>query len=455
MPSPTPARPRVPLTIYIFGALAELLFGYDTGIIGVSMLSIKKEFDFGTGIEGLIVSSLLLGAAVGVAAGGRLADRYGRRRVIFGTGIVFALGGAVAFMAPGVWTLIAARFVMGLGVGASASVVSVYLVEVAPTRHRGKVGSMGQLMVVIGVLLAYGVGYLLQSYDSWRWLLGLSVVPALVLGAGVIVLPETPRWLLLKGREDEARRALQRLGRGGSAEAELATIRDDVSAAPASSAGRAVLRRMASPSLRPSLYGAVGLALLAQLVGTNSIMYFAPSTLVHAGFGNSAAVAANLGVGTANVVFTLVGMAIVDRVGRRPLLMAGCAGMAASMIALAVITALGLPRDSTAWLTLLCMIGFLASFAASWGVCVRVVISELFPAEIRGSATGFVLVLNWLSNFAVSQLFPTLMATSAVLSFSIFGAFCLVALAFVRALLPETGQGRDLETRHRESVRAA
>ncbi|MFD7500189.1 sugar porter family MFS transporter [Streptomyces sp. NPDC059850] len=444
--SPTDrTRPRFPLAVYLFGALAELLFGYDTGVIGVAMLSIKRELGIGPGLQGFIVSSLLLGAAVGVGVAGWLSDRFGRRWIIFATGVVFAAGGLGVGFASDVWALIVIRFVMGLGVGASAAVVSVYLVEVAPTRHRGAIGGLGQLMVVLGILLSYGVGYALQPYDAWRWMLGLSAVPALVLSAGIVFLPETPRWLILHGRTDEARASLIRLGRGAGADTELAELDRALRMADRKPGLGFTLRTMAAPGSRRALFGAVGLALLVQFVGVNSILYFAPTTLVHAGFGDNAAVAANLGIGTANVVFTLVGLSIVDRVGRKALLMTGCAVMATAMAVLGAFTALTSHSAATAWFTLICMIVFLASFAATWGVCVRVVISELFPAEIRGSATGLVLVLNWLANFAVSQSFPTLLESSAALSFFLFAAVCVIAAVFIRNVLPETGRGHVLD----------
>ncbi|WP_433479723.1 sugar porter family MFS transporter [Spirillospora sp. CA-142024] len=439
----SPARP--PVAVYAFGALAELLFGYDTGVIGVAMLSIKKQWAMGTGLQGFLVSSLLLGAAAGVCVAGRLADRWGRRAVISGTGVVFVVGGLGACLSAGPWTLVAFRFVMGLGVGASASVVSVYLVEVAPTRHRGAVGGLGQLMVVLGIMLSFAVGYGLQPYGAWRWMFGLSIVPALVLSLGAVLLPETPRWLLLRGRTGQARDSLTRLGRGADADAELAEIAAAVRTDAAALSTLSVLRVMTGRRTRRALVSAAGLAVLAQFVGTNAIIYFAPSTLVRAGFGDDAAVAANLAVGTANITFTLIGLALVDRVGRRPMLMAGAVAMGTAMAFLGTFTALASPSAATAWTTLACMIVFLASFAATWGACVRVVVSELFPSSIRGSAVGTVLMLGWLANFTVSQSFPSLLESDPAPCFFLFAAVGILALLFVWKVVPETGGGRALE----------
>lgn len=439
-------KQRVPWHIYLFGALAELLFGYDTGIVGVAMLSIQTEFDLSPAAKGFVVSSLLLGAAVGVAVAGRLADRWGRKPMLLITAIIFAIGGLVAAFAPSVAMLVIGRFVMGLGVGASSSVVSVYLVEVAPTRHRGKIGSLGQLMVVVGILVAYIVGYALQPIDAWRLMMGLSIIPAVAISLGFLLTPETPRWLVSRGRFTEAVTSLKRLGRASTAEAEVNELRT----ALAAEAGRArstlaVIREMFARDIRRNAWAAIGVAMLPQFMGVNSILYFAPTSLVSAGFGDAAALTANISVGVTNVVFTIIGISIVDRVTRRRLLTIGTIGMVVSMAALAVWGALN-PHASVggAWFTLAFMIVFLAAFSSSWGVCVRVVISELFPSSIRGSAVGLILILNWLANFAVSQVFPSLAAISTSLSYAIFAVFGVGAFIFVRLGFPETGR-RSLE----------
>ncbi|WP_454830533.1 sugar porter family MFS transporter [Paraburkholderia xenovorans] len=425
--------------IYVFGALAELLFGYDTGVIGVALLFMKQEMVLTPALQGLVVSSLLLGAAIGVGIAGRLADLFGRRPMIFVTGVVFAVGGIGAYLSPGVSALIASRVVMGVGVGASASVVSVYLVELAPAKHRGSIGALGQFMLVLGILLAYVVGYALTPARAWRLMLGISSVPAAILSIGVLFLPETPRWLVLHGRTDEAGDVLHRLGRGASATGELNKIVSGLEHSMPTSGLGSTLRAMFDTRLRRALIGAVGLAVLVQLVGVNSIIYYTPSTLVRAGFGNAAAVTANLAIGISNVLFTLLGISVVDKLRRKTLLMIGCAGMGVAMLALAVISVSMSASTASAALTLSCMLVFLASFAATWGVCVRVVISELFPASIRGSATGLVLVLNWIANFMVSQAFPVVAERSPAMSFLFFGMVTVFALWFVWKHLPETG----------------
>ncbi|WP_136065280.1 sugar porter family MFS transporter [Modicisalibacter radicis] len=442
------ASARSPMVIFGLGALAELLFGYDLGIIGVALLSIEQDFVLDPFTRGLVVSSILFGATIGVGVAGGLADRLGRKPALVLTGVIFAVSGVAAALAPGVALLIVARMIMGLGVGASAVVVSVYLVEVAPTHLRGRVGAMGQLMVVSGILMAYLVGYALQPFHAWRWMIGLSAIPALVLLIGQVFMPETPRWLVMRDRIDAARQALKTLGRAPrEVDAELDEL---ISAHRAGEingpAKRSVLRQMLAPKLRPASLAAAAVAILVQFIGVNSIIYYAPTTLSRAGFGDAAAVTANLGIGVVNLVFTVIGVLIMDRFSRKRLMSTG------ALVMLLTMGLLGLhavmrpePSMTSAWINLLGMMVFFAAFALSWGVCVRVVISELFPSSIRGTAAGLILVLNWLANFVVGQAFPSLLDYSASLSFFIFAGVGIVAWLFVRLYLPETGSGRSLE----------
>jgi len=438
-----------PFLAYLFGALGELMFGFDTGVIGVAMLFISKDLTLSATQQGIVVSSLLAGAAVGVGVSGALADRYGRRPLMIVMAAVFTLGGLAGAVAPTYGLLVAARAVMGLGVGASAVVVMVYLSEVAPAAHRGRIASLGQLMVVTGTLLAYVVDYLLSPAGAWRWMIGISVVPSVILLVGLLFLPESPRWLAQHGRREQALRVLARLGRGATATAELAEIVSEARAVT-ESWGRRVARMLA-PRFRRTLFACLGLAALVQFLGVNTIIYYAPTTLTTVGFGESGAIAANLGVGALNVVVTIVALGLMDRFGRRRLLLVGSLGMTAAMGFLALVGAVaGIGTGASAWLTLLGMLVFLASFAMSWGMCVRVVISELLPTDIRGSAMGLVLVFNWAANFVVSLLFPIMLAhLGGAATFGIFTGVGVLSVLFVLTLVPET-RGRTLEQIQRD-----
>jgi len=426
-------------TVYFFGALGELMFGYDIGVIGVALLFISREMNLSPVSQGLVVSALLAGAALGVGCAGVLSDRFGRRPLLIAMAAVFALGGLAGALAPSVAALIAARVVMGVGVGASAVVVMVYLAELAPAEHRGRIAGLGQLMVVCGIFLAFGVDYLLEPWGAWRWMIGLSAVPSVVLLAGLLAMPESPRWLIQAGRIAEARRVLQRMGRGGRADREIAAIQ------AASAAARASVETASgksAPGLGRALLACTGLAVLVQLLGVNTIIYYAPTVLMQVGFGQKGAVIANLGIGVVNILVTVVALQLIDRLGRRRLLLTGSVLMTAAML---LLTAAGFSDGTGGWGMLAGMLMFLAAFALSWGACVRVLISELLPQHVRGAVMGYVLVLNWAANFGVGLLFPVMLAHLGMgLTFLVFAGMGALSFGFVHRFVPETN-GRTLE----------
>lgn len=446
--APAPRSRRFTRAVYFFGALGELMFGYDVGVIGVALLFISREMGLTPVTQGLVVSALLAGAAVGVGVAGALSDRHGRRPLIIAMAAVFAIGGLAGALAPSIFALIVARAVMGLGVGASAVVVMVYLAELAPTEHRGRIAALGQLMLVCGILLAYSVDYLLAPWGAWRWMIGLSVPPSVVLLVGMFFMPESPRWLIQAGRVEEARRILRRIGQGAMAEREIA----EMQGARAGDAGRPLpgfferLRIFRSQGMRRALVASVGLSVLVQLLGVNTIIYYAPTVLIGVGFGEMGAVVANLGIGVINVLLTIAALGMIDRYGRRRLLLGGALAMAGSMFMLGMIgPASGAGGALAGWLTLAGMIVFLGAFALTWGACVRVVISELLPQQARGTVMGLVLVLNWAANFLVALLFPIMIARLGTgTTFMVFAALGMVAFAFAARFVPETS-GRTLE----------
>jgi sugar porter (SP) family MFS transporter len=432
--------------IYFFGALGGLLFGYDTGVISGALLFIPDDFKLTPFLQGAIVSTLLLGAMVGAAFAGRLSDRLGRRVLIITAAIIFTVGSLLAALAPTVGVLIAARFILGLAVGSAALTVPLYLSEIAPAKIRGAIASLNQLMIVGGILAAFIVNAILASSGNWRLMLGLAAVPSLVLLAGMLFMPETPRYLVHAGEEDEARDVIEELPGDDRPQERIQEIRDVEQDEEGATGVRGLLR---AKWVRPALLVATGLAVFQQLVGINTIIYYAPTTLTNVGFGKTSAIYANLVIGVINVLLTIVAIKLIDRVGRKPMLLGGVAGMAGSLlvlgISLSVLAEPHHPSDPAAIITLICLGTFIASFAATWGPVVWVMIPEVLPLSVRGTAMGVAVVANWAANFLVSQTFPMLLSKfgpgPVFLGYAGLG---ILAALFVKAMVTET-KGRSLE----------
>ncbi|HEY2651859.1 MAG TPA: sugar porter family MFS transporter [Solirubrobacteraceae bacterium] len=433
-------------TIYFFGALGGLLFGYDTGVISGALLFIPNDFKLTPFLSGAIVAGLLLGAMVGAACAGRLSDRVGRRRLIIVAAVVFTAGSLLAAFAPTVWVLIAARFIIGLAVGSAALVVPLYLSEIAPTEVRGAITSLNQLMIVSGILAAFVVNAILASSGNWRLMLGLAAVPSTVLLVGMLLMPETPRYLVHSGEEETAHAVLEDLPGDERPEQRIEEIRE-VDEQEDGHTGLAALWR--AKWVRPALVVATGLAVFQQLVGINTIIYYAPTTLTNVGFAKTSAIYANLIIGVINVGMTVIAIRIIDRVGRKPMLYGGVVGMVASLlvlgISLSVLPTPHHPSDPAAIITLVCLTTFIAAFAATWGPVVWAMIPEVLPLSVRGTAMGVAVFGNWAANFAVSQTFPPLLnALGPGPVFLGYAGFGILAGLFVKVFVTET-KGRSLE----------
>lgn len=433
-------------TIYFFGALGGLLFGYDTGVISGALLFIPDDFKLTPFLQGAIVAALLLGAMIGAAVAGRLSDRLGRKQLIVAAAVVFTIGSLLAALAPSVAVLIAARFIIGLAVGSAALVVPLYLAEIAPTEVRGAIASLNQLMIVAGILAAFVVNAILASSGDWRLMLGLAAVPSLILLVGMLFMPETPRYLVHAGEEDSAREVIEDLPGDERPEARIEEIRE----VEEHEEGDVGLRGLWQAKwVRPALLAATGLAVFQQFVGINTIIYYAPTTLTDVGFGKTSAIYANLIIGVVNVLMTVIAIRIIDRVGRKPMLYGGVAGMVGSLlvlgISLSVLATPHHPGDPAAVITLVCLGTFIAAFAATWGPVVWVMIPEVLPLSIRGTAMGVAVFGNWAANFLVSQTFPVLLdKLGPGPVFLGYAGMGVLAGLFVKTLITET-KGRSLE----------
>jgi sugar porter (SP) family MFS transporter len=443
-------------TIYFFGALGGLLFGYDTGVISGALLFIPNAFKLTPFVKGAVVAGLLLGAMIGAALAGRMSDRMGRRRLIIIAAVVFTGGALLAAFAPTVAVLIVARFIIGLAVGSAALVVPLYLSEIAPTEVRGRIASLNQLMIVSGILAAFIVNAILASSQNWRLMLGLAAAPSVVLLVGMLFMPETPRYLVHAGEEDTAHDVLEDLPGDESPSERIEEIREVEGHEETGGGLRGLLK---AGWVRPALLVAVGLAVFQQFVGINTIIYYAPTTLTNVGFAKTSAIYANLIIGVINVGMTILAIRLIDRWGRKPLLLAGVAGMVSSLLVLGIsLSALPTPHhpgDPAAVITLVCLATFIASFAATWGPVVWVMLPEVLPLSVRGTAMGVAVFGNWAANFLVSQTFPPLVSgLGPGPVFLGYAGLGILAGVFVKMFVAET-KGRSLEEIEADLQRSA
>lgn len=429
--------------VYISAAVAALgglLFGFDTGIISGALLFIRDDLQLSAFLQSAVVSAILVGTIVGAGGTGPLSDRFGRRTMAIVSAGVFIIGALGSAFAPNVETLIGARVVLGLAVGASTVIVPMYIAEIAPPQIRGTLAALFQLAITLGIVLAYLVNYALAAAEAWRWMLGLGAVPAIILGVGMLLLPDSPRWLVGQNRNDEARAVLHR---ARDSEEEIDTEMEEMEEAERRQ--EAGFGELAKAWVRPMLIVGIGLAMLQQLVGINTIIYFAPTIMEATGLGAAVSILATLGIGIVNVAFTAVSLLIIDRVGRKPLLIIGLCGIIFSLALLGFAYLLPSLSGVVAYVTFAGLLIYIASFAVSFGVVLWVVLPEIFPLKVRGSAMSVCTILHWSSNLVVTLTFlPLIAAVGETAVFWGYGVISIGALAFVYFLMPET-KGRTLE----------
>jgi SP family galactose:H+ symporter-like MFS transporter len=437
-----PGSRRFVYTAAAFAGLGGLLFGYDTGVISGAELFFKNDFSLSTFALEIIVSGALAGAAAGALAGGRLADLFGRRTLLIVTALVFGAGSILCAAASSPGMLIVGRMIVGVGIGLSSGTVPVYISEVSPADARGWTVSLFQLAITIGILLAYVVDYAFAQIQGWRWMFGLALLPAAVFGCGMLFLPESPRWLARRGHHDAARLVLARIRNTSDVEIELQEIKHGLDEAQEQGTWRDLL----SPGLRPALIVGIGLAVFQQVTGINTVIYYAPMIIQSAGIPSaSGAILTTAGIGVVNVAMTIVSMWLIDRVGRRPLLLTGIAGMIVSLGILGWAFHFANPGGVLSWLAVISMMVYVASFAISLGPIFWLLIAEIYPLKVRSSAEGLAATFNWISNLIVTLTFLTLVQmTGASRTFWLYGLFAIGAWIFSYRLAPET-KNRSLE----------
>ena len=432
-------------------AIGGFLLGFDSNVISGVSPFIRDYFSLnGTSGDlqlGWAVSSLGAGAMAGNAIAGALSDRFGRRGVLIFTALLFVCSSLLAALATNFTSFVGARLVGGLAVGCAILIAPVYIAEISPAGRRGSLVSLNQLMIVIGISAAFFSNYFLLNVGehNWRWMLGVQTIPAALYFALLLFVPESPRWLLLQRRDDAALRVLAQVGGEGEAQACLQQIRESLAWKPASRGSQGVAGRfagLAERRMRFIMLIALGLAFFQQITGINAVFYYLPTIFAQTGGGVNAAFRQAVLVGVVNLVMTFVAIWLIDRLGRKPLLIMGVAGMSLALLVNA--WAFGQPQLNPL-LVLIAIMVFVASFAISLGPVMWVLLSEIFPNERRAAAISVAGFLNAFVSWGVTFIFPwelSKLGPSGI--FLVYGLFACAALLFVLLFVPET-KGRTLE----------
>ncbi len=425
-----------------FAAIAGLLFGFDTGIISGALQFIATTFHLtkaDTFLQECIVASVPFGALLGAICSYRASMFIGRRNSIMVTAILFVIGTLFAALAINVWMIIVGRLIMGFAVGLSAMVVPMYMSEIAPPKIRGAIVFLFQLAITIGLMMAFIMNYIFAAQENWRWMFGVGLIPSIGLVIGVLILPYSPRWLIMKGREQHAIEVLKKLRGHEHIQEELADIKASVKHC------QGTLKMVLSKPLRTLVVLTFGLFIFQQLSGVNTILYYAPTVFQNAGYqGNSGAILASVATGVTFVIATIFAVWVVDILGRRKLFAIGFSGM---IICLATMGAgfHGWLGDEVKLTSLIAVLGFIAFFGISLGPLCYLMMSELFPLNFKGIGMAIASCANWGSNILVSSTFLTLVNCLGIgNTFFLYAGLTVLGFIFTMTLVPET-KGVSLE----------
>ncbi|WP_327070978.1 sugar porter family MFS transporter [Kitasatospora sp. NBC_01302] len=443
-------------------AMAGFLFGYDSAVVNGAITAIQRHFHAGTAAIGLTVSAALLGAAAGAWTGGALADRLGRLRVMQIAAVLFVISAVGSLFPFALWDLALWRVLGGIAIGIASVIAPTYITEIAPPARRGRYGSFQQLAIVLGICCSQLVDYALTcaaggdttgglgGLPAWRWMLGICAVPALAYLVLTLRIPESPRWLAARGRVAEAAAVLARLEGGEQAVDRIEDIRASLRR---SAATRPRLRDLCGGcfGLLPVVWLGIGLSVLSQFVGINVIVYYASVLWQSTGISQSDSLLISLSTSVTNIVGTLIAVALVDRVGRKPLIVAGSVGMTVSLAAVAWAFSggsgsgghLALPALQ-GQVALVAAHAFVLCFAFSWGAVLWVLLGELFPNRLRALALAVAVLFQWLANWAVTVSFPLMAQWNLTASYIVYAAFAALSVPFAVRFLKET-RGRRLE----------
>ena len=465
------ANTRYTIRVALIVALGGFLMGFDASVISGVVSFIGPEFELTNIQVGWAVASLTLTSTLAMMTAGPISDRFGRRPVLKVAAVLFAVSAIASAIAPDYLTLVIARMLGGFGVGAALIIAPMYIAEISPADIRGRMVSFNQLNIVIGISVAYFSNFLILSLGqsdlawaqslrlgdwNWRWMLGVEAIPAIIYFLALFWVPESPRWLVMRGKAAEALQILSRVSGKTQAEADLGAVQESLDAEAHLEKGS--IKELFLPAMRLVLTIGIVIAILQQITGINSVFFYAPMIFEQSGIGTDAAFMQAVLVGIVNLVATVVAILLIDKLGRRPLLITGLVIIVSSMLLLAYSFSSasygpgGELIDMNATLVLIGSLSFVAGFGISLGPVMWVLFSELFPNRLRGIAISFCGLINSSVSFIVQLVFPwELENFGPATTFLIYGSFAVVGLIFVMRILPET-KGRSLEELEAELV---
>lgn len=428
--------------IYTFGALGGLLFGYDIASVSGAILFIQKQLHLGPWQQGWVVSSVLIGAIIGALATSKFLDKYGRRKLLIWASLIFFVGAITSGFAPDFWVLLITRVILGIGVGITSALIPAYLHELAPKSMHGAVATMFQLMVMIGILLAYILNYsFAHMYTGWRWMLGFAALPAAILFFGAIFLPESPRFLVKIGKLSDARDVLMSTNKGDTNAVEKALSEIQETAQQKTGGWKELFGK----GVRPALVTGLGVAIFQQVIGSNSVIFYAPTIFTDVGWGVIAALLAHIGIGVVNVLVTVVAMFLMDKVDRKKMLIFGASGMGLSLLVMYGILKFDNGYQAAAMVSAIALTVYIAFYACTWAPVTWVLIGEVFPLNIRGLGTSLCSATNWLADMVVSLTFPMMLSSWGLdNAFLFYAVICVIAVVVVHTKFLET-RGKSLE----------
>jgi MFS transporter, SP family, galactose:H+ symporter len=425
----------------ITAALGGFIFGYELAVISGALLFLRQDFALSGFEQGALVGILPLGAVPGGVLAGRVADALGRRNTLMLIAGLVIGATVLAATAPAYGVLLVARGIAGVAVGAVSLTAPLYLSEIARPDVRGRLVTLNQLMVTLGIVAAYCVGLAFSGSGSWRAMFAMGLVPSTLMLAGMVRAPETPAWLAARGHTDVAKQVLRQVVDEAEAERLIADLRGQGAQPPR----RVRIRTLVRSESAPALVIAVALAAMQQFAGINAVIAYAPSIMERTGFSASNSLLSSIVIGLANLAATVVSVRLVDRTGRRSLLLVSAAGASASLALLGLTFEVSL-GDSGSWLALVCLLAYIIAFAIGLGPIFWLLIAEIFPPAARAAGAGVATAVNWFSGFVVGLVFvPVADAIGAGPTFWVFAAVCALAFIFVRRYVPETKGRRFAE----------